>query len=131
MEGEPYKRVAWKPFNEYMTIYNDLDVLLAPLENSKFNEAKSQIKFIEAGWMDTLFIGSNVVSYNPYVRDGYNGLLCNNQNDFYEVLRNVCRYWDEYDGFRELRDEARICISENYEADAITTDRRNFFNSIL
>ena len=131
MEDEPYKRVAWKPFTEYMTIYNNLDVLLAPLENSKFNEAKSQIKFIEAGWMDTLFIGSNVVSYNPYVKHGYNGFLCDNQDDFYKALKHVGIFWDAYDGFREIRDEARMCIAENYEAEAITTDRRNFFNSIL
>lgn len=112
--GEPYKRVPWASADEYMKIYNDLDVLLAPLENTKFNMYKSQIKYIEAGWMDTLFIGSNVPAYYPYVESGKNGFLCNNKTDFYSTIKMVIENWDSTGGFKEIRFNAKCDIIENF-----------------
>lgn len=128
--GEPYKRIGWIDPTEYIKIYNELDVLLAPLEDTAFNSAKSQIKYIEAGYMNTLFIGSDVPSYNKYVKHGETGFLCKNNEEFYIVLKDVIRNWDETNGFEYQRNEAKRHIEEEYIMSVVTKQRREFFKKI-
>ena len=44
-----YKRENFKPLRDYMSLYNQSDVCLAPLEGTHFNQFKSNLKMIEAG----------------------------------------------------------------------------------
>lgn len=129
-DGQPYKRIPWKSTDEYMKVYNELDVLLAPLEDTKFNTYKSQIKYVEAGWMETLFIGSDVPAYYPYVKDGHNGFLCKNKNEFYRTIKHVVENWDKTSGFKKVIFNAKSDIIENYESEKITALRRAFFLNI-
>lgn len=49
----PYKDV-----DNYMEVYNDIDILLAPLAPSEFAECKSSLKIIESGIKGILVLGS-------------------------------------------------------------------------
>lgn len=60
---EKYEVKGWKDCFNYATVYNDIDVLLVPLESSKFNQCKSEIKLIEAGFMKKGAMVSNVMPY--------------------------------------------------------------------
>jgi glycosyltransferase involved in cell wall biosynthesis len=56
------------PVSQYMNLYNDADVALAPLVDSKFNRMKSNLKALEAAAKRIPLIASDV---EPYQGSGY------------------------------------------------------------
>lgn len=71
VDNEPYRREWTKPINEYMSHYQNIDVLLAPLDCNYFTEVKSELKFIEAGFTHTAVIASD---FGPYTIGSVNML---------------------------------------------------------
>lgn len=67
-EVKHYRRVESKDImkGEFGKIYEDIDVLLVPLTNNKFNRCKSELKFIEAGFTNTAVISSKVIPYSNF-----------------------------------------------------------------
>lgn len=63
VENEPYRREWTKDVTEFAKHYRNIDVLLAPLDCNSFNEVKSELKFIEAGFTHTAVVCSN---FGPY-----------------------------------------------------------------
>lgn len=68
-----YKQIEWKDSFSYATSYNEIDVVLAPLADSLFNNCKSEIKLIEAGFMKK---GAIVSKIFPYKIIGENNKNC-------------------------------------------------------
>lgn len=66
--NEPYKRIWSKSItnHEYGGIYENIDVLMIPLTDTKFNSMKSSLKFVEAGFTNTMGLASNVKPYTDY-----------------------------------------------------------------
>lgn len=64
VQNEAYRREWTKDLNSYMTHYQHVDVLLAALDTNMFNEVKSELKFVEAGFTRTALICSNFGPYN-------------------------------------------------------------------
>lgn len=67
-EVKHYNRIESKDImkGEFGKIYEDIDVLLVPLTNNKFNRCKSELKFIEAGFTNTAVISSKVIPYSNF-----------------------------------------------------------------
>lgn len=92
--NEPYRRIWAKDINAYGTAYNEIDILLAPLQNEKFNQMKSELKVVEAGNFGKVFIGSSVGQYKEVITNGYDGLLINTSdksgwaNAIKKILKN-------------------------------------------
>ncbi len=63
---QPYVRRWTLDINKYASNYNYFDVSLAPLVKSEFNENKSQLKVIEAGFHKKALIATEE---NPYLID--------------------------------------------------------------
>lgn len=63
VENEPYRREWTKDVKEFAKHYRNIDVLFAPLDCNGFNEVKSELKFIEAGFTNTAVICTN---FGPY-----------------------------------------------------------------
>lgn len=63
VENETYRREWTKDVSQFAKHYRNIDVLLAPLAENQFNEVKSELKFIEAGFTKTAVICSN---FGPY-----------------------------------------------------------------
>lgn len=70
-EQQPYRRLWGKSVFEYAKMYNEIDISLVPLHDNDFNNCKSQIKIIEAGYFKKSVIVSDV---EPYILD------CNRTN---------------------------------------------------
>ncbi len=63
------------------------DINLAPLEDTLFNCAKSEIKWIEAALVQVPTVASKVGAFEKMVEDRKTGLLCKNTEDsWYEAL---------------------------------------------
>lgn len=70
--GLDYRRVWTRPITTYMTLYDDLDICLAPLKDYEFNYYKSNLKMLEAGAKKKPIVVSKV---QPYL-DGEHGKNC-------------------------------------------------------
>ena len=63
VDNEHYRREWTKDVNDFAMHYRNLDVLFAPLDCNPFNEVKSELKFIEAGFTKTALICTD---FGPY-----------------------------------------------------------------
>lgn len=126
-----YKRVETKDImkGEFGLIYNDIDILLAPLKNTNFNHYKSELKFIEAGFTNTAIIASGVIPYSNFGKDNIDCLL---------VKDNTPKGWAK--AIKKLinNDDLRIGLAKNNmekilndrNLEKITEKRYEFLNKI-
>lgn len=126
-----YKRVETKDImkGEFGLIYNDIDILLAPLKNTNFNHYKSELKFIEAGFTNTAIISSGVVPYSNFGKDNIDCLLVkdNTPKGWAKAIKKLVNNDDLRIGLAKNNME-RILIDRNLEK--ITEKRYEFFKSI-
>jgi len=59
----------------YPELYKNIDILLAPLFNNKFNKVKSNLKLLEAAGYKIPIIASNIKPYQEDIISGINGYL--------------------------------------------------------
>lgn len=81
----------WAPTREYPNRLSSWgwDISLAPLEDVRFNESKSNLKMLEAGAMKIPCLVSNVKPYQEFCAlggDDLKWLLCNKTGDWYSKL---------------------------------------------
>ena len=69
------ERIEFCEYEEYLVYLAECDISIAPLENYIFNEAKSNIKFLEASIVKVPSVCSPRSAYTSVIVDGENGLL--------------------------------------------------------
>lgn len=85
------ERIVSYPFcniEEMYEIYTHADLALAALDKNPFNDAKSNIKFIEAGQGGVPVLATDCVEFKEIIQDGKNGFLTDNEN-FAEKLEEI------------------------------------------
>ena len=89
-ELEPLRdHIIIEPFVDWEKLPNiiaSLDINLAPLEKSIFNEAKSENKWMEAAHVKTVTLASNIGAFKQIIKDDYDGVLFDNEKDFEKKL---------------------------------------------
>ena len=78
---EPF--VSWKKLPD---IVASLDINLAPLEDSLFNRAKSENKWVEAALCKVPTVASDIGAFQEMIVDGKDGFLCKNEKDWFSIL---------------------------------------------
>lgn len=58
-------------------LVSEVDINIAPLKDSIFNRAKSEIKWIEASLVKVPTIASNIGAFKEMIKDDYTGILAN------------------------------------------------------
>lgn len=76
----------WKKLPEHIA---STDINLAPLRQTVFNEAKSEIKWIEAALVKVPTIASNVGAFAEMIKHGVTGLLCHTQEEWEHSLEQL------------------------------------------
>ena len=102
-------KVMTAPFMDYLELpklIRSIDINLAPLEDTIFNEAKSENKWTEAALVKIPTIASNVGAFKSQMEDGKTGLLCNNSKEWEEKLIQLI----EQKEFREMLGENAYSI---------------------
>ena len=140
-EEEPYKRRWTKGIMSYCTHYNDIDILLVPLDSNVFNLYKSELKLIEAGMLNKAIIVSD---YGPYkigtesfidknskiVPNGNCILIDNSKSDeewaiAIELLVNNPEYVET------LRKNLHNSIKDKYDLTNVTHERAAWYKKIV
>lgn len=83
-------RIITRPFvnwEQLPKLISSVDINLVPLENTIFNEAKSENKWIEAALVKVVTIASNIGAFQRMVEHNMTGLLCNNSEEWYVNLK--------------------------------------------
>lgn len=84
------KSLPWSTVENYpKDILAKFDIGLAPLVDNAFNRAKSDLKFIEYGYLGIPMIGSPVQPYLESVEHGKNGFLAKSPKDWLKYLKRL------------------------------------------
>lgn len=76
------------PFDEYLEVLSRCDIALLPLAPSRFNQCKSDLKFIECAAGGIACLASEIV-YEHTIRDGVTGLIYRSAAEFEVLLRRL------------------------------------------
>ena len=141
VENEHYKRCWTKDIDHYYSHYNEIDVLLAPLEENVFNYVKSPLKVAECAFSHTAIIASN---YGPYTLDlksaiGYGGIIDPEGNALLVDESRNHKDWAKYveklvnnpELVKQLQDNLYNSVHEKYDLSNVTRDRAEFYRSII
>lgn len=77
------EKVSWE---ELPALIASVDINLAPLEPTLFNEAKSENKWTEAALVKVPTVASNFGAFSDVIEDGENGFLCSTTEDWVDAL---------------------------------------------
>lgn len=133
---KPYRRRWTKDITNYATNYNTFDVSLAPLVDSEFNNNKSQLKAIEAGFHKKAIIASGC---NPYLIDLINALDEGKFNDkgnsllvmpgknHKEWSKHMKRLIDNPNMIEDLGNRLYETVKDKYSLTKVNNDRVDFF----
>lgn len=95
-----------------------VDINIAPLEDNPFCEAKSELKFFEAGIVRIPTVAFDNSTYREAIKDGEDGFVAKDSNEWFEKLEKLIVDKD----FREIMgDNARKKAIEKYS----TLHRKN------
>jgi len=86
---EQFSYYAACDVSQYALFYEAIDVALIPLRNNRFNNMKSNLKMLEAGFKKKAAIVSNVWPYSEIIAD--NCLKVNHKNDWYKQMTKLLK----------------------------------------
>lgn len=141
VNNEFYRREWTKDVSEFAKHYRNLDVLFAPLECNNFNEVKSELKFIEAGFTRTAVIATN---YGPYTigskslikfggeidPDG-NCILIDDRKKHKDWKKAIMKLVNNPELIKQLQDNMYETVKEKYDIRNVTKNRAEWYKSIL
>lgn len=71
---------------QYPQLIAGFDIALAPLADSRFNRAKSDLKAVEYGMLGLPVVASKMPSYSRFIRHGENGFLAGTTKDWLQRI---------------------------------------------
>jgi glycosyltransferase involved in cell wall biosynthesis len=136
----PYRRLWTRDINNYARNYNNLDISLAPLEETKFNLYKSQLKVVEAGFFKKALVAQNYGAYTIDLINVFDGQNINpkgnavlidslkNHKQWYQSLKRLV---DNPELITMLGENLYETVKDKYDLRKVTTQRAEFYRSIL
>lgn len=125
---------------DYMKHYNELDVLLVPLQSNDFNSCKSELKFVEAGMMNVAVVASNFGPYtigsksyfgkNGIVNEDGNCVLIDNNRAHKEWAKTIEKLVKNPEHIDKLKENMHKHVLEHYDINKITAQRAEWYKQI-
>lgn len=128
--NEAYRRIWSKGVNSYNSMFDEIDVLLIPLEESEFNACKSPLKLAEAGGKGVAVICSDVEPYKQYLKNEINCLKVNNRKKSKGWAESITKLVKHPELIDKIREGLRETEREYFNLEKITEQRRNWLNSL-
>lgn len=130
-ELQPYSdRVLRAPLVDWRdlpTLVVSVDINLAPLENTLFNEAKSENKWVEAALVKVPTVASAVGAFERMIDSGQTGVLCSSEDEWKSALLHMVEdvSWRNFIGENAHSYCTKHCVTEKtgYALTAFLVDR--------
>lgn len=92
-ELEPFRaRISALPFVHWTKLPGlvaGVDINIAPIEDTIFNEAKSENKWTEAALVKVPTVASRVGAFKDVIEDGKTGLLCGTEDEWFDAISRL------------------------------------------
>jgi glycosyltransferase involved in cell wall biosynthesis len=118
-----------------------VDVILAPLKECEFNEMKSQLKVIEAGFMDTAIIAQDfgaytidlksVIGKNGVIDETGNAMLVDSAKNHKQWTKYIMKIVDNPELIDIMKSNLAPMVKETYSAEAVAKKRVEAYLKIL
>ena len=136
---EFYRRVWTRPVQSYAKNYTKFDVSLAPLKNHIFNQVKSQLKVIEAGFYKKALIASNLGPYTIDLKHALkngeftngNALLVDESKNHSDWVKSIKKLVDIPNMITDLGERLYETVKDKYDLNKVSITRAEFYKSIL
>jgi len=125
-----YRRIWTRPVDQYGIGYNDFDVALAPLNNTPFNNCKSQLKVIEAGFMKKALIASAVIPYTIDCVNEENALMVEHGRDGIDWFVKMRRLINNPSMIEDLGEALYETVKDEYHLATVTKERAELYKHI-
>lgn len=107
-------QIVLEPFTDWERLPEliaSVDINLAPITKSIFNEAKSENKWTEAALVKVPTVASNLGAFAVAIHQNETGILCDNVNEWYQALKLLVTNKDERS---RLAENAYKYVTNNY-----------------
>lgn len=124
------EQIVFEPLTDFLNLQvltAGVDVNIVPLLDNSFTNCKSELKFFEAGVVDTLTIASPIYTYRHCIRDGENGYLCM-PGQWYSRLNDVYEHWADQ---RPLIEKAREDSEKHYSGAEVIAEMESAFDAFV
>ena len=115
------------PYERYERELNTSDIALLPLQDNKFNRAKSDLKFLECASCGAAVLASPV-AYSEVVKDGENGFIFYDMKEFAQKLELLIENRDKR---RELATAAYDYVKHNRLMSQHYLERLDWYNELF
>lgn len=126
-----YRRLWGKDVFNYAQMYNEIDVALIPLVDNSFNNCKSQLKIIEAGFMGKAVIVSNVHPYTIDCVNRENCLTVNSRMNLMDWYLHMKRMVNEPNLRADLAAAMFETVREKYHVKTPNAIRSDLYKKII
>ncbi len=139
--NESYRRIWTKDISEYATHYNEIDVLLVPLKENKFNQMKSQLKVIEAGFFNKAIIAQN---FGPYtldlvpmiekygeINENGNALLVDSSKNHKQWAKYITKLVNDREMLEKLKTNLHNTVKDKYSIETVCKQRVEKYLEIM
>lgn len=130
-QDQPYVRWFTKPIKQYATHYNNIDVCLAPLIDRKFNELKSNLKVIEAGFFKKPIIVSEMHPYIEDIKHGENAFQVKHKRNHKDWYKFIKRLVENPDLREDMGNKLYETVKDKYDLNKVTEKRRDLYKKIV
>ena len=111
----------------YHNLYNHMDIALVPLVDNKFNNLKSELKLIEAGFFKKAVIVDNVHPYRDLIKHKENALVVNKYTDWYKHCKYLLK---NPEAIKDLG-EALFETVQPYHIKEVNKKRLKFYQDVF
>lgn len=125
VEKSQIKKHGLMPYEAMHEFLRKIDINLAPLSDSAFNDAKSELKIFESALHGVPTIASPSRSYKAAITDGHNGLLARTTDEWSQALFGLV---DDPVRRQKIGRNARNEIASSYKADIAAKQLSDFLS---
>ena len=115
--GNRVERLPFMNYRTYMATLGRAHISLAPLEATRFNDAKSNIKYIEASILELPSVCSPRDPFRQVIEHGINGFLAETDDQWREALTSLV---DDVQLRNRIGSAALGTVMKQYAPDVVT-----------
>ena len=140
-ENETYRREWTMGMTEFAKHYRNIDVLLAPLDTNSFNEVKSELKFVEAGFTRTGLIcsdfgpyhlvGKSIFEKGGILNEDGNCILIDPSKKHKDWAKAIKKIVENPDLVTLLQNNLYEFVKDTYNINNVTAKRAEWYKSII
>ncbi|WP_299524542.1 glycosyltransferase [uncultured Methanobrevibacter sp.] len=124
----PPNNMSFEVFMPWLSKVANWDIALVPLENSKFNLGKSELKYIELSVLGIPGVYSDMPVYNSVIKNGVNGLLAKDETQW---ILNIEKLISDVNLRQFICKNALDDVLENYSLDDVVNKWNELFSKLI